>query len=76
MPEFEISQSGWKKLIAERRPIWEEWNKVMDRLTLAFTGSGIPSEEDLDLEEKIKKQLDGVEARMTEFRSNLLRQQS
>ncbi len=71
MSESDKPQSEWDQLIEERRPIWDDWNKVMDRLTLAFATTGIPSQEDLDLEEKLKMQRDEVEAKMDEFRTKL-----
>ncbi len=74
MSESKNRKSEWDQLIEEWRPIWDEWNKVMNRLTLAFASTGIPSQEDLDLEEKLHKQLEEVKVRMDEFRATHIRQ--
>lgn len=68
MSESDKTQSEWDQLIEEWRPIWDDWNSVMSRLDLAFSSTGIPSQEDLDLEEKLKMQLGEVEAKMDECR--------
>ena len=75
MSEPETHESEWDQLIEEWRPIWEEWNEVMKRLTLAFASNGIPSQEDLDLEEKLMKQRKEVEVKMDEFRATRIRRQ-
>lgn len=71
MSEPDKTQSEWGQLMEERRPIWDDWNKVMNRLTLAFVSTGIPSQEDLDLEETLKMQLGEVEAKMDKLRTKL-----
>ena len=75
MSENDDFRSEWDQLIADWQPVWDEWIEVMNRLNLAFIGSGIPSQEDLDLEEKLNKQLDEARTKMKEYQAFLINRQ-
>ena len=70
---FWKGQSEWGRLVDEWRPVRDEWNEAINRITLAFAGTENPSQEDLDLEEILRERCDEIEARMDQFRLKLLR---
>ena len=72
MPEDEQVHEEWRQLVRDWRSVWERWNEVMDRITLAFSQSGNPSDDDLELEDRLHTQIDAAEARMEERRRTLL----
>ncbi len=72
MPEDEQVHEEWSQLIRDWRSVWEPWNQVMARLTLAFSQSENPSSDDLELEDRLRTQVDAAEARMEERRRTLL----
>ena len=72
MPEDKQAHEEWRQLIRDWRSVWEPWNEVMDRITLAFSQSGNPSDDDLELEDRLRTQVDAANARMDEFRRALL----
>ena len=73
MPEDEQVHETWGQLIRGFRSVWEPWNEVMDRITLAYSQSGNPSDDDLALEDLLYTQVEAAEARLDEFRQALLR---
>ncbi len=72
MPDDEQVHEEWHQLLQDWRSVWESWNEVMDRITLAFSQSGNPSDDDLALEDRLHKQLLTVEERRHELRRELL----
>ncbi len=72
MPEDEQVHEEWSQLIRDWRSVWEPWNEVMARLTLAFSQSENPSGDDLELEDRLHTQVDAAEARRDKFRRTLL----
>ena len=72
MPEDEQVHEKWRQLVRDWRSVWDSWNEVMDRITLAFSQFENPSDEDLELEDRLRTQVDAANARMDEFRRTLL----
>ena len=72
MPEDEQVHEEWCRLVRGWRSVWEMWNEVMERITLAFSHSGNPSDDDLEVEDRLRTQVDAATARMGEFRRALL----
>ncbi len=72
MPEDEQVHEEWCQLVRDWRSVWERWNEVMDRITLAFSQSGNPSDDDLELEDRLRTQERAAQGRMDEFRRTLL----
>ena len=68
MPEDEQVHEKWCQLVRDWRSDWDAWNEVMVRMTLAFSRSENPSDEDLELEERLHIQVRAAEARMDDFR--------
>ena len=71
MSNSEHRDSEWVRLIREWRPIWDEWNEVMNRLDLAFMTSGVPSQDDLNQERDLRTKLNDIEARMDDCRARI-----
>ena len=72
MPEGEKAHEEWHQLIRDWRSVWKPWNEVMDRITLACSQSGNPSDDDLELEDRLRTQERAAQGRMDEFRRTLL----
>ncbi len=72
MPKDEQVHEEWCQLVRDWRSVLEPWNEVMDRITLACSQSGNPSDDDLELEDQLHTQKDAAEARMEERRQTLL----
>ena len=75
MSENENIYSEYDQLAKNWRKAWEEWNEVMVRITLAFSKFENPPLEDLDLEERLKEQVDLFYAEMKEFQAILTNRQ-
>ena len=75
MSEYENAHSEWAQLVKDWRKPWEEWNEVMVRITLAFSKSENPTPEDLDLEERLNEKVGLAQAKMDEFKANLINRQ-
>ena len=76
MPEGEQAHEEWSQLIRDWRSVWEPWNEVMDRIALAVSQSGNPSDDDLELEDRLRTQVDAAEVRMAKRRQALLLSQA
>ena len=72
MSENENIPSEWDQLVKDWRKPWEEWQEVMARITLAFSQSENPTPEDLDLEERLDEKVGLAQAKMDEFKANLI----
>jgi len=72
MPEDKQAHEEWRQLVRDWRSVWEPWNEVMARLILAFSQSGNPSDDDLELEDRLHTQVEAAEARRDKFRRTLL----
>ncbi len=72
MPEGEKAHEEWHQLIRDWRSVWKPWNEVMDRIALAVSQSGKPSDDDLELEDRLRTQERAAQGRMDEFRRTLL----
>ena len=75
MSKNENIRSEWDQLVKNWRPVWDEWNKVMDRITLAFSKFENPPHEDLELADRLKKQVDSAWAKMKGFQAILINRQ-
>ena len=73
MPEDEQVHEEWCQLVRDWRSVWDSWNEVMERITLALSRSENPSDEDFKLEDRLQKQVDAANAKMDEFRWTLMR---
>ena len=71
MPQDEQVHEKWSQLVRDWRSVWDSWNEVMDRLTLALQFEN-PSDEDFELEDQLHTQVVAAEARMDEFRRTRL----
>ena len=71
----EKSSSEWNQLVGAWKPIWEEWQEVMERITLAFIKTENPSNEDLELEDRLNEQLKVIRAKMDDCKSNMINRQ-
>jgi hypothetical protein len=60
----------WNRHVSDWQSIWDEWNEAMNRITLAFSKFENPSDEDLELADRLKEQSDAAWAKMKEFQSN------
>ena len=72
MPEDKQVHEEWPQLVRDWRSVWDSWHKVMERMTLAYTGGENPSDEDIELEDRLHKQVKAAEDRKHEFRRALL----
>ena len=72
MPQDQQVHEKWSQLVRDWRSVWDPWNEVMDRITLAFSQFENPSHEDIGLEDQLRKQVDAAEMRMQEFRRTIL----
>ncbi len=72
MPEDEQVHEKWCQLVRDWRSVWDAWNEVMVSMTLAFSRSENPSDEDLELEDRLNTQVKAAQARMDEFKRTLL----
>ncbi len=75
MSKNENIHSEWVELVKIWRKVWDEWNEVMVRITLAFSKFETPPHEDLELAERLGEQKDSAEAKMKEFQANLINRQ-
>lgn len=60
----------WEKLVKDWRKVWGGWNEVMNRITMAFASFESPLQEDLELAEKLKRQVDAAWKKMKEFQQS------
>ncbi len=75
MSKNENAHSEYSQLVKIWREALDEYNKVMDPITLAFSKSEIPPHEDLALAERLGEQVDSAMAKMKEFQANLINRQ-
>ncbi len=71
----ENAHSEYSQLVKIWREALDEYNKVMDPITLAFSKSEIPPHEDLVLAERLGEQVDSAMAKMKAFQANLFNRQ-
>ncbi len=69
MSKNENIHSEWAELVKSWRKVWDEWNEVMGRITLAFSKFETPPHEDLELAERLMKRVDSALAKMKEFQA-------
>ena len=69
MPEIDQVHEEWRQLVRDWRDPWDEWNEVMDRITLAFAN---PPDEDFELANRLLDQINAAMARMKEFQRTLV----
>ena len=75
MSKYDNIHSEWDDLVKIWRKVWDPWNEVMGRITLAFSQSETPPHEDLELADRLREQIDSAEAKMKEFQAKLINRQ-
>ena len=75
MSKNENIHSEWDQLVKNWRKVWDPWNAVMNRITLAFSKFENPPHEDLELADHLREQVDSAEAKMKEFQAKLINRQ-
>ena len=72
MSKNENVDSEYSQLVKIWRPLWDELKKVNNRIDLAFFTIENPSQEDLELAERLGEQVNSAMAKMKEFQANLI----
>ena len=75
MSKNENPHSEWTQLVKNWRKVWDEYNEVMNRITLSFSKFENPPDEDIELAERLREQSDLASAKMEEFRTILINRQ-
>ena len=75
MSKNENVDSEYSQLVKIWRPLWDELKKVNNRIDLAFFTIENPSQEDLELAERLGEQVNSAMAKMKEFQAKLLNRQ-
>ncbi len=75
MSKNENVHSEYSQLVKIWRPVWDELNKVMNRIDLAFSKFENPSHEDLELADRLREQEGLAWAKMQECKANLINRQ-
>lgn len=71
MSKNENAHSEWDQLVKNWRKVWDEWNEVMDRITLTST----PTDEDLESAKRLGEQVDAAWEKLKEFQATLINRQ-
>lgn len=75
MSKNENVPSEYKELVRIWRKVSNQWHEVMKRNDLAFSNFESPPHKDLELANRLGKQKDSAEAKMIEFKANLINRQ-
>ena len=75
MSKNENIHSEWDQLVKNWRKVWDPWNEVMNRITLAFSKFENPPHKDLELANRLREQVDSAWAKMKEFQAKLINRQ-
>lgn len=68
----EQAHDEWRRLVQDWRSVWDPWNEAMDRNTWAFSRGENPETADFKLADQLDQQVKAAEAKMDEFRGNLM----
>ena len=75
MSKNEDVPSEYKQLVKIYRKLRDEYDEVIRRNWLDFSNFQNPSDEDLDLAERLEEQVNSALAKMQEFKANLFNRQ-
>ena len=71
MSENEKIHSEYDRLVKNWRKVWDEWNVVMDRITLTST----PTDEDLESAKRLGEPVDAAWEKLKKFKETMINRQ-